>query len=148
MKDHPEVPPPAGGILISAWLDPSHRNTDTSPFSNVDFVYGDGTSKAARMQAVSFAGGRDISSPEISLALSTDLKGVAPHLCCYGDAEVLHEHSRTWIEQCKLDGVDVTEYAGKGAIHTFPLGGLTADSPTERLSDDILLSYIAKRVGR
>ena len=43
--------------------------------------------------------------------------------------------------------VDVVEYAGKGAVHTFCLGGLTAESSTEEESDRVLLNYIMQKEG-
>lgn len=143
-----EVPRPAGTILISPWLDPSLSRTSNSPFANVDFVYGDGTCSSTQVMASIFAGeGLDPSSPEISLALHTNLQGVPGHLCCYGSAEVYQEDSRMWIERCKADGVDVVEYIGQGGIHTFMLGGLTADSRLEKESDDVMIAYITKQVN-
>lgn len=53
-----------------------------------------------------------------------------------------------WIERCKADGVDVTEYCGKGGVHTFALGGLTADRDLEREADDVLLTYIERTIGK
>jgi acetyl esterase/lipase len=148
MKDHPEIPRPGGTILISAWLDPSLENTLTSPFADIDYVYPGGSSAGAQYQARQFAGeGRDVADPEISLARDKDLKGVPPHLCIYGKVEVLEEHSRKWIENCKASGVDVIEYAPKGGIHIFPMGGFTADSRLEAESDEVVLNYIAKSVG-
>lgn len=95
-----------------------------------------------------FAGpGRDPASPEISPALSIDLRGVPSHLCCYGRSEVYHEHSERWIARCKADGVDVVEYARRGAVHTFCLGGLTSDSKTEQEADRVLLGYIMECIG-
>ena len=105
LKDHPEIPRPAGTILISPWLDPSLQRTATSPFAQVDFVYGDGTCDGTREMAQLFAGERrDPASPEISPALSEDLTGLPGHLCCYGESEVYHEHSRRWIAKCRADG--------------------------------------------
>ena len=122
------------------------RNTLTSPFTWVDFVYGDGTSRAAQLQAKQLAGDRPITSPEISLALAQDLRGLPSHMCIYGDVEVLEEHSRAWIGNCKLNGIEVEVYAGRGAIHTFPMGGLTADSFHEKESDEKMLDYIKRKV--
>jgi len=148
LRDHPSIPRPAGTILISPWLDPSLSRTAESPFVGTDFVYGDGTCNGTRLMAKALAGDKyDPSSPEISLALSKNLKGVPSHMCCYGSAEVYQEDSKMWIQRCKEDAVDVTEYCGKGAVHTFPLGGLTADSKLENESDEILLDYIVKQVG-
>lgn len=86
----------------------------------------------------------DVASPAISPALHDNLHGLPQHLCCYGKAEVYHEHSERWIAQCKADGVDVTEYARAGAVHTFMLGGLTSDAETEQDADAVIMSYLAK----
>lgn len=145
LRDNPSLPRPAGTVIISGWLDPSLQNTTKSPFATVDFVYGDGTSDGTKAMAKLFAGEeRNVAAPEISPALHDNLQCLPQHLCCYGKAEVYHEHSERWIAQCKADGVDVTEYARAGAVHTFMLGGLTSDAETEREADDVFMNYLAK----
>lgn len=88
----------------------------------------------------------DVHSPDISPALSTDLQGVPAHLCSYGDAEVYHEDAKMWISTCQASNVDVTVYRGRGAVHTFMLGGLTADTQLELEADSVLMNYISQQV--
>ncbi|KAH0836928.1 hypothetical protein AYO21_01761 [Fonsecaea monophora] len=148
LRDHDDIPRPACSVMISPWLDPSLSKTAKSPFAGVDFVYGDGTCEGTRGMAQLIAGkDHSPSDPEISLARSTDLKSIPPHLCCYGTAEVYQEDSKMWIAQCLADGVDVTEYSGKGAVHTFVLGGLTADAKLEEEADGVFLDYIIKHLA-
>ena len=145
LRDHSEIPRPAGSILISAWLDMSHSRTVHSPYAYSDFVYVDGTPAMNLDISRTFAGTEySISDPCISMALSTNLKGVPSHLCAYGGAEVFREDNTMWIKQCRKDGVDVVEYMGKGGIHTFSLGGLAADGALERESDQVLFNYMLK----
>lgn len=147
-RGHPELNRPAGTILISPWLDPSLSRTANSPFAPVDFVYGDDKPTGTQTMARIFAGEKfKPSSPEIALALNKDLRGLPQHLCCYGAAEVYQEDSKMWIERCRVDGVDVKEYCGRGGVHTFALGGLTADSRLEGEADAVLIKYIVDQVG-
>ena len=148
-KDHENIPRPAGTILLSAWLDMSHSMTENSQYASSDFVYIDSTHKFNHIIAKTFAG-KDYSpsSPEISMALSKNLKGIPSHLCCYGSAEVFETDSKMWIQQCKADNVDVLEYCGKGGIHTFSLGGLVADKQLEKESDHVIVNYMVNQTKK
>jgi acetyl esterase/lipase len=145
IRDNPEITAPAAAILISPWIDLSFSKSRKSPLIGVDFV---DPQLGALSVSVFIRDGYKAEDPQISPALSTNLKGLVANLVIYGEAEVFQDDIKLWIEQCKKDDVEVSVFVGQGGLHTFPLGGMVADRKLTRQSDEIILGYIQSRVQR
>ncbi len=109
-------PLPAGGILISPWLDlgaalPSIR-------SNAGFDWIDEAFLTRCAEA--YRGALPITDPRLR-SLDADLHGLPPLLVQVGDAELLLDDAMTLDERARASGVDVTLERWPDQVHVFQI---------------------------
>jgi acetyl esterase/lipase len=86
-------------------------------------------------------------TPEIS-ALFQDVARLPPQLILYSKDEILASDSARWIKKSRLSGVDVTEYAVNGEMHTFAVGWPVCGWKMQQECDKMMLNYIFSHVGK
>lgn len=108
------LPLPAGGVLISAWLDLDPRSTSMQFNSHYDFV----TRIGLRSMAKRFAPATEYRNPLVS-PLHADMAGLPPLLIQVGAAETLLDDNLQCAEAARSAGVDVKLEVWPDMIHAW-----------------------------
>lgn len=142
-----DLPQPACAVLQSGFFDMSAAQTLNSPHWGSDFMLA--FDVGAPMQADALRPkGLPIDTPEISSLLWESVAKLPPQLVIYSSTEILGSDSERWIKRCKDAGVQITEVARRGELHTFAVGWPVAGKSVQSDCDDILCRYIFGMVGR
>jgi acetyl esterase/lipase len=81
-------------------------------------------------------------TPEISALLADNVGGLPPQLVLYSKEEILASDSVRWIKKSRAAGVDITEHAASGEMHTFAVGWPVSGRKTQDQCDALMLNYI------
>jgi acetyl esterase/lipase len=125
-----DLPRPAGGVAISAWLDFEARgasmdtNADKDPFNQRDVVLS--------VAGMYLAGG---ATPREASPLHAPLAGLPPLLMHAGADEVLVDDTRRMAERARVAGVEVTEHIWDGLYHDFPIFDPADEASVEALAE-------------
>jgi epsilon-lactone hydrolase len=145
--NEPNTALPACIALQSPWLDMTATQTANHPNSVNDFMF-DYANGSKVMNSMLRPEGTGADSPAISALLQENVGGLPPQLVAYSPTELLASDSERWIKRSKLAGVDITEYALSGEMHTFALGwpvsSMKVQDECDRLFYDYLIKYTNK----
>jgi acetyl esterase/lipase len=108
------LPLPAGGVLISGWLDLDPRSTSMQFNSHYDFV----TRIGIRSMAKRFAPVSEHRNPLVS-PVHADMTGLPPLLIQVGAAETLLDDNLRCAEAARSAGVDVKLEVWPDMIHAW-----------------------------
>jgi len=115
------VPMPAGGIQISPWMDMSDLHSGSwTDNQDCDYLPQDFALKFAK----SYAG---TSSLLEASPCNVSYEGLPPLMVEVGSKECLYDQVRTFVDQARAAGVDVTEYVEPDMVHVFPLYAVFGD---------------------
>lgn len=114
------LPQPAGAICLSPYTDLTWSGPSWSANTAYDYLPGIGSSERLRELLSSWFGGRDPADPRLS-PLFADLSGLAPLLVIAGEAELLVDDSRRFVEAARRAGVDVTYVEAADMVHVYPI---------------------------
>lgn len=123
---------PARVVLLSPMVDATGTSPSWSSNAGVDW----GTPSALVRWAKLYAGSLDLAAPEIS-PVYADLTKLPPTLVVSGDAELLADDARRFVERAKSAGVQVTHHVERDMIHAFMTFG-QKDDATARTFDRIV----------
>jgi len=119
-------PMPAGGIMISPWLDLTDSATGTwETNQKFDYLPRDFGAMFARM----YAGEKNTLAEVSPSNLSTE--GFPPLLVEIGTGECLLDQVRKWTNNAKQDGVKIRCFEEEGMVHVFPLLFAALANPTK-----------------
>jgi monoterpene epsilon-lactone hydrolase len=108
---------PAGGILLSPWLDLALTGASMERLAGVD----PWTTRAAlELFAGMYAGEASVDHPEIS-PVNMDFRGLPPLLVHVSASEILLDDARTTQDRASAAGVDVEFRSWEGVPHVFQL---------------------------
>lgn len=110
------LPLPAGGIMLSPWLDLADPMTSPSWVSNVKYDYL--SLRWVTEFASAYAGSRDLR--EVSPG-NVALGGFPPLLVECGECEVLRDQIISFVDKARAAGVDVTLRVEEAMVHVFPV---------------------------
>jgi acetyl esterase/lipase len=86
-------------------------------------------------------------TPEISAVLASDVGSLPPQLVLYSNDEILGSDSVRWIKKSRAAGVEITEHAPSGEMHTFAVGWPVCGRKTQDQCDGLMLNYIFKHTN-
>jgi epsilon-lactone hydrolase len=109
------LPPPAGGVCISPWVDLTCSGATYATKAAVDPIV---ARESVAMMAQAYAGARDPKAPLLS-PLYADLRGLPPLLVQVGSDEVLLDDALGLGERARAAGVDVTVEEWPAMIHVW-----------------------------
>jgi phosphinothricin tripeptide acetyl hydrolase len=109
------LPPPAGGVCISPWVDLTCSGVTYATKAAVDPIV---TREGVAMMAQAYAGTGDPKAPLLS-PLYADLRGLPPLLVQVGSDEVLLDDALGLGERARAAGVDVTVEEWPAMIHVW-----------------------------
>jgi monoterpene epsilon-lactone hydrolase len=115
------LPLPAGGIMISPWLDLADPMTSPSWQNNQRYDYV--IPSWSREFALAYAGGRDLR--QVSPG-NVPVDGLGPLLIEVGDCEVLRDQVVAFVDKARAAGADVTLNVSDAMVHVFPLFAFAA----------------------
>lgn len=148
IRDHePKIPQPSCVVSVSPWLDWTGAKTigHSNWHSDFMFYYDDicpALNNALRPESLPF------DSPEINALLASDLSRLPPQLIYYSRHEILQSDSTRWIERSRASGVDITEQAVDGEMHTFAVGWPITSQEMQNRCDELTLRYIFEHTSR
>ena len=108
---------PAGGVLISPWVDLACTGETLEENAAVDLT---ATKASLLRMAGQYLHGADPRTP-LASPLYADLSGLPPLLIFVGGDEALLDDSVRLARSAGMAGVDVTLYIGAGMQHIFPI---------------------------
>lgn len=108
---------PAGGVLISPWVDLACTGETLEENAAVDLT---ATKASLLRMAGQYLHGADPRTP-LASPLYADLSGLPPLLIVVGGDEALLDDSVRLSRSAGMAGVDVTLYIGAGMQHIFPI---------------------------
>jgi epsilon-lactone hydrolase len=108
---------PAGGVLISPWVDLACTGETLEENAAVDLT---ATKASLQRMAGQYLHGADPRTP-LASPLYADLSGLPPLLIVVGGDEALLDDSVRLARSAGMAGVDVTLYIGAGMQHIFPI---------------------------
>ncbi len=108
---------PAGGVLISPWVDLACTGETLEENAAVDLT---ATQASLLRMAGQYLHGADPRTP-LASPLYADLSGLPPLLIVVGGDETLLDDSVRLARSAGMAGVDVTLYIGAGMQHIFPI---------------------------
>lgn len=114
------LPQPAGAICLSPYTDLTWSGESWATNTAYDYLPGIGDSERLRELLSSWFGGHDPADPRLS-PLFADLSGLAPLLVIAGEAELLVDDSRRFVEAAHSAGVDVTYVEAPDMVHVYPI---------------------------
>jgi epsilon-lactone hydrolase len=108
---------PAGGVLISPWVDLACTGETLEENAAVDLT---ATKASLLRMAGQYLHGADPRTP-LASPLYADLSGLPPLLIVVGGDEALLDDSVRLARSAGMAGVDLTLYIGAGMQHIFPI---------------------------
>lgn len=125
-------PMPAGGIMISPWLDLTDSFSGSwSSNQEWDFLPRDFGAWFARM----YAGDKNTLEDVSPCTQSTE--GFPPLLVEVGNAECLYDQIVKWKNRARDEGIRVRFYEHEGMVHVFPLLFAAFSEPTIDLDEGV-----------
>ena len=141
-----ELPPPAGAVLLSPWVDLSDSGHCASwqQYRDVDYLSPD----LAEMFARSYVGD-SLEVQSLSPLYSPLLHLLPPLLVEFGQCEVLHDQILAFCEQAEQAGVDIKYTAREDMVHVFPIYNFTGMQQCQDAFDEIISFFdeISSRHG-
>lgn len=134
-------PLPAGVVLLSPMLDLTGKSPSWSANEGVDW----GVPRALVRWGALYAGSLDPSAPEVS-PVHADLTGLSPMLVVNGDAELLADDARTFVERARSAGVPVTHHVERDGIHAFMALGRNDDATTRAFEQ--ITAFVTSRCAQ
>jgi epsilon-lactone hydrolase len=111
------TPLPAGGVLISPWVDLACTGETLETSAKVDLT---ATKASLQRMASEYLQGADPRTP-LASPLYADLSGLPPLLVVVGGDEALLDDSVRLARSAGMAGVDATLFIGAGMQHIFPI---------------------------
>jgi epsilon-lactone hydrolase len=111
------APLPAGGVLISPWVDLACTGETLETNAAADLT---ATKASLQRMAGQYLHGVDPRTP-LASPLYANLSGLPPLLIVVGGAEALLDDSVRLARSAGIAGVDTTLYIGAGMQHIFPI---------------------------
>ncbi len=111
------APLPAGGVLISPWVDLACTGETLETNAAADLT---ATKASLQRMAGQYLHGADPRTP-LASPLYADLSGLPPLLIVVGGDEALLDDSVRLARSAGIAGVDTTLYIGAGMQHIFPI---------------------------
>jgi epsilon-lactone hydrolase len=111
------APLPAGGVLISPWVDLACTGETLETNAVADLT---ATKASLQRMASQYLHGADPRTP-LASPLYADLSGLPPLLIVVGGDEALLDDSVRLARSAGIAGVDTTLYVGAGMQHIFPI---------------------------
>jgi len=130
---------PAGGVLISPWLDLA--NVDPSTNNESDFIVRNGLATDAE----AYAGGLPLEDPRVS-PIHADLEGLPPLFTIAGGAETLLTDSVALEAKADKLGIDHTLFIEPGEVHVYPL--FDGYNPRAKIAHRRMALWIREQLGR
>ncbi len=123
-----KLPKPAGGILISPWIDLTDIGVSQSWATNKHYDYIPKT--LAKLFANEYLGKENIEDKSFTLkdlspSYSDKLNLLPPLLVEFGQCEVLHDQILNFCNKVKESGGNITFNAREDMIHVFPMYSFT-----------------------
>ena len=112
-----DVPMPAGGIVISPWIDLGQSGETYSTREGIDPMV---TLLGIKSQAASYLGGMDPNLP-VASPIYADVHGLPPIYVVVGEAEEMLSEALTFTHKAAMAGVHVRLEVWPKMIHNFPL---------------------------
>jgi acetyl esterase/lipase len=133
---------PAGGVLMSAWLDLTCESESMTSKAEQDPVL---SRDGLRSWADYYLDGTDANSP-LASPVHADLAGLPPLLVQVGTAEVLLDDSVRLAERAKAAGVDVTLEQWEEMVHIWH--AMAAFVPEGQQAIDRVGEWVRERTAR
>ncbi|MCB9599133.1 MAG: alpha/beta hydrolase [Sandaracinus sp.] len=132
------LPLPAGGVLISPWLDLTHASPAKS--TRYDFIFPE-QSEPARL---AYGASLGVEDPRVS-PVNAELHGLPPLLVLAGEVEAIVEDSVRFVERVRAAGGSVEWVLQPDEIHVYPM---FADLSARAQSGmGTIARFIRKRTG-
>ncbi len=135
------LPLPAAVIAFSPWIDMEasgstfETNAQSDVFTNRPM---------ALLMATMYLGGASPTDP-LANPLHADLKGFPPVFVTAGDAEVLQDDARRFVDRVRAAGGDATVLYGAGQQHIFQI--MAGRSPEADQSIAAAADWLRKKLG-
>jgi epsilon-lactone hydrolase len=124
-------PLPAAGVALSPWVDLGCSGASFQRNAAFDFV----GEEHCRLAAASYLAGADPRRPDVS-PLFSHLQGLPPLLVHAGEAEVLVDQIRSFVERAQAAGVDVRFSLYPDMVHVWHMMG-SATTDARRAIDEV-----------
>lgn len=111
------VPMPAGGILISPWIDLGQAGETYRTREGIDPIV---SLSAIKAQAAAYLGGADPNLP-LASPIYAAIHGIAPVYVIVGEAEEMLSEALTFTHNAAMAGVHIKLEVWPKMIHNFPL---------------------------
>lgn len=111
------VPPPAGGIVISPWIDLGQHGETYNTMEGRDPIV---SRKAIEAQAAAYLGGADPDLP-VASPINADVHGIPPVYVIVGEIEEMLSEALTFTQHAAMAGVHVRLEVWPQMIHNFPV---------------------------
>lgn len=111
------VPMPAGGILISPWIDLGQRGETYRTREGIDPIV---SQEAIKAQTAAYLGGADPNLP-VASPIYAAVHGIAPVYVIVGEAEEMLSEALTFTHNAAMAGVHTRFEVWPRMIHNFPL---------------------------
>jgi epsilon-lactone hydrolase len=132
------LPPPAGAVLLSPWVDltDNGRTASWEQYSDVDYLSPD----LAEIFARSYAGdSQEVQS--LSPLYSSLLHLLPPLLVEFGQCEVLHDQILAFCEAARAAGVELRHCAREDMVHVFPIYAVSGMRQCQDAFDEIIAFF-------
>lgn len=141
----PALQQPSCVVSVSPWLDWTGAQTIGQNKEN-DFLwnYDEG---AAIMNSTLRPDHLTFDTPDISALLATDVGRLPPQLVFFSPDEVLGSDGSRWVVKSRKAGVDITEHAAKGEMHTYAVGWPITGQKMENECDDLILNFVLRHAS-
>jgi len=133
------VPLPAGAVMICPWVDVSAREGSMAENEAYDWA----TRADADVWAKAYLGGADARDGRASPAFA-DLTGLPPLLVQVGEAELLRDQVRAFVDRARAAGVEVEFELAPGMIHNWHIFAATLPEARAALAQ---IGAFARRVA-
>jgi acetyl esterase/lipase len=112
------APAPAGGVLISPWVDVDAQGGSVLENADLDWI------DAAMLRDCRLAYLGDRAAPALASPGHADLGRLPPVLAQVGGAEIFHDQVVTMAERARAAGTDVTLQVFPAMTHVWHTGGI------------------------
>lgn len=133
------LPPPAGLVLVSPWLDVTASHPMQAEVEKSDpLLMREGLAAAGRW----YAGTLALDDPRVS-PLHGDLADLPPTLMLCGTRDILIADARNFAARARAEGAPVTYHEEPGLMHVYPL----LMFPESRRAQASIVHFVRERVA-
>jgi acetyl esterase/lipase len=132
------LPLPAGGVLISPWLDLSHGSPAKS--TRYDYIFPERSEPFRK----AYAGALGLDDPRVS-PVHAELHGLPPLLMLAGGVEAIADDSTRFAEAVRLRGGQVELHVEPDEIHVYPM--FSDMSPRAQSGMAKIARFVRQRTG-